>query len=420
MKALNILELDSLVEAIEAFGEAELQTAIVSDRDFAFRFHGAEKSFWLCLDMNPQAPVVVLLDYLPIKFAKKKSPLGLFVEAHFVGASLTAAKRLPQFGRVLELHFNEDKSMQLRLFPHGQNLILNSSEKKISLQRSAELEEIDEEFEPTEVRSLAEVGRLWLEKRGATSERSEQKKSSVDTRVGAIKKLRKSLKKLEVEAESKKQQPWRLAGQWLASHQTLVGAPSELTVCFDQEQSFSWNLENCFARAKKTELKLQTILERKSELEEQLTKIEGLTDEQYIEEQKGHQKPQSFKLQTKQPVKTRKLELGSGATVFVGKSAKDNLQLLRKARAWDYWLHIKDVPSAHAIVFRNKGQQISESELNQAAKFLLQTTKSSNQDSLISQSAEVLLAEKRYVQPIKGDKHGRVTHRNAKTLNIKV
>ena len=64
MKALNILELDSLVEAIEAFGEAELQTAIVSDRDFAFRFHGAEKRYWLCLDMNPQAPVVVILDYL--------------------------------------------------------------------------------------------------------------------------------------------------------------------------------------------------------------------------------------------------------------------------------------------------------------------------------------------------------------------
>lgn len=169
-------------------------------------------------------------------------------------------------------------------------------------------------------------------------------------------------------------------------------------------------------RAKKTEQKLQTVLQRKSELELELSKLEAQSDEEFAESLSGTKKP--FQLKTKQPVKTRKLELPSGATVFVGKSAKDNLQLLRKARAWDFWLHIQDIPSAHAILFRNKGQKIPESELIKAAQFLVETSKASHADSLLDVKAEVLLAEKRYVQPIKGDKHGRVTHRNAKTLVV--
>jgi predicted ribosome quality control (RQC) complex YloA/Tae2 family protein len=418
MKALNILELDSLAESLEAFGGAELQSVVVSKREFALRFHTGSESFWLILDLNAQTPVVVLLESLPVKLEKSKSPLGLFFEAHFVGQRLLACHRQKQYGRVLEFEFSNEKSMQLRLFPHGQNLLLSSEGKSMSFQKPSELEVMSEEFEPEEVRSISEVAKQWLAKRTKIEPGKKGSRPDSEARQQKVKKLAKSLKRLEADIESKQNTPWRSAGEWLAARQSLEGAPEDLAPCFDLDQSFAWNLENCFARAKKNESKLETVLERKSELAKELSELEAMSDEQFTELAKVQSKKPRFQLQTKQPVKTRKLELGSGATVFVGKSAKDNLQLLRKARAWDYWFHIKDLPSAHALLFRNKGQKISEAEMTDVAKFLISTSKSSQSDSLLEQKVEVLVAEKRYVQPIKGDKHGRVTHRNAKTLVV--
>ncbi|MEO0335272.1 MAG: hypothetical protein AAF202_02700 [Pseudomonadota bacterium] len=423
MKALNILELDSLVEAIGSFEEAELQSVVVSKREFALRFHSGKQGFWLVVDMNPQCPAALFLDTLSVELMKAKSPIGLFLSAHFVGRSIKSAERVQQYGRVVRLHLSEERLIELRLFPHGQNLILKTPDKSMSFQKASALEAIVEEHAPLEARSLAEIGKQWVEsKKKMASATVKEGARSTPSLTQSLKKLKRSLSKLEADIGNKESQRWREAGEWLAQNQTLSGAPALVERHLDFDRNFAWNLENCFEKAKKTEQKLETVRIRRSEVKKELETLSEMNEEEYLlRANEGTTKGQAkFKLSTKLPLKTRKLELGSGASVFVGKSAKDNLQLLRKARAWDYWFHIKDVPSAHAILFRNKGQMISESEIAKAAQFLLKTSRDSSKDSLLDEAVEVLMAEKRFVQPIKGDKHGRVTHRNAKTIRVQV
>ncbi|MFA6188650.1 MAG: NFACT family protein [Sulfuricurvum sp.] len=56
-----------------------------------------------------------------------------------------------------------------------------------------------------------------------------------------------------------------------------------------------------------------------------------------------------------------------GHKVSLGKSEKGNIQLLQNSKARDIWLHLKDRPSAHAIITTDK-QQLNEKILQAAAK----------------------------------------------------
>ncbi|BAF70774.1 NFACT RNA binding domain-containing protein [Nitratiruptor sp. SB155-2] len=57
----------------------------------------------------------------------------------------------------------------------------------------------------------------------------------------------------------------------------------------------------------------------------------------------------------------------AGYDVYIGKNRKGNIELLKKAKASDVWLHLKDMPSAHVIISTNK-QNIPMEVLEQAAK----------------------------------------------------
>ncbi|MNT80503.1 hypothetical protein D3C72_2199710 [compost metagenome] len=105
----------------------------------------------------------------------------------------------------------------------------------------------------------------------------------------------------------------------------------------------------------------------------------------------------------------------SGAIAYCGKSAADNLALLRQAKAWDFWLHLKDFPGAHAIVHRKRDQLIPDNELLQVSEWLAH--ESLSEKSLYpGQKLAVVVVETRFVRPIKGDKLGRVTYHSEGTL----
>ena len=113
----------------------------------------------------------------------------------------------------------------------------------------------------------------------------------------------------------------------------------------------------------------------------------------------------------------RKLHLASGALAYCGRSASDNLALLRQARAWDYWFHLRDYPGAHAIIHRQRDQEISEKELQQVAEWVVKESVSSK-SILDGQKLAVVIVECRFVRPIKGDRLGRVTYHSEKTLSF--
>lgn len=103
----------------------------------------------------------------------------------------------------------------------------------------------------------------------------------------------------------------------------------------------------------------------------------------------------------------------------MGKSAQDNVDLLRKSRAWDIWLHLKDYPSAYAILHRQKGQAVSDQTVLVAAKWLIKEGIGAKKN-LSGSKLSVVFVETRHVRPMKGDKLGRVTYHNAREILITV
>ena len=114
--------------------------------------------------------------------------------------------------------------------------------------------------------------------------------------------------------------------------------------------------------------------------------------------------------------KGRTLHL-KAATAFMGKSAKDNLKILRRANSWDYWLHLRDFPSAHVIIARPKGAVIAEEEIKKVGEWLIKESVKKNYSGI---AYEIIICECRFVKAIKGDRMGRVHFQNERVIRLKV
>lgn len=96
-----------------------------------------------------------------------------------------------------------------------------------------------------------------------------------------------------------------------------------------------------------------------------------------------------------------------GIKVSIGKNEKENIALLKEAKAEDIWMHIRDVPSSHCIIHCGKSK-ISDIILYKAAKILIGLTKnfSGNYDVdytrrkfvKITQGANVVYAKEQTLQ----------------------
>src|SRR5690606_4849793 len=116
---------------------------------------------------------------------------------------------------------------EIRLFPHGQNLLLTTGDKRLSLNRPKPLEAVESkadagiqgEFD------LLKAGEEWLRKaRGTRQASTRQQQDSADRRQDPKIRLRKldtAREKILSELEKKRGNRWLEAGDWLKSHQTL-------------------------------------------------------------------------------------------------------------------------------------------------------------------------------------------------------
>jgi len=71
--------------------------------------------------------------------------------------------------------------------------------------------------------------------------------------------------------------------------------------------------------------------------------------------------------QKKEKQKVGELFWIEGYKIFVGRNAKENIELLKTARANDIWMHTRDIPGSHVIIRTDK-QNLPESLLKSAAK----------------------------------------------------
>jgi predicted ribosome quality control (RQC) complex YloA/Tae2 family protein len=230
-----------------------------------------------------------------------------------------------------------------------------------------------------------------------------------------IEKKTKALVGLQSSLQAEDHLLWAELGEALKFNQPLT--PEQEAKC-DRKLSRSENRERAFQKAKDSVRKKQGTLDRVEILKSEIARLQEklANPEKVLQElaQKSSQKISKGLLEKSQ-TQGRRLPLGEGFEAVIGKSAKDNLSLLRKSNSWDLWLHLKDYPGAHAIIHFQKGKKVPPAMIEQVATWV---AKESLKKSELGGVFDVVVVEVRFVRPIKGDQLGRVTYHNPKTYRV--
>lgn len=421
MKAWTVSELDNVTASLKALLGARLQEIKTAGQDLVLGFYSGGEMLWLWVDLNAIRPSLLPWTELPVSLVAKKSPLNLFLRAHFDGHKLSGVERVKEAGRVVVLTFAGGQTLELRLFPHGANVIAKAGDKSIAWAKVEDMQPPPPSgVEPLLNRDLDQLRDEWRRLRGGKGGGG-QKKSSADpvARVrGELERKQKALRKVEEELARKKDLPWRAIGEWLKEKQSLE-VPEEWAPFVDKRRKLSWNIDHCFGKARDAEGKVFGTEQRLRLL---LEEIEGLKKELAKPPGEMSIKPKTPSLQ---PLKNsdasgRTLRINEELVAVAGKNAADNLKLLRKARAWDYWLHLQDQPGSHVILFRNKSTAISDAVLRQVIGWFVRVQFGKKYSNYAGDKLRVIVTECRHVRPIKGDRLGRVNYQDERVLIYQV
>lgn len=412
MKQLSTNEIHKISEELSSILDSRIQKVLASDKGLGFELFKASEISYLWIDLDPTLPMVLHFDKLPgtIKL-KKSAPIQLFLKAHLEGKRISEVQHIESLGRVINFEFGYDDPLKLevRLFPHGANAIANYGGKKISFNKVKELKTANVEGEiPVTNRNMSDLKTQWLAKKSS-------KNKSIDlesVRQKEIEKKEAGLAKTKEHLEVLRNDVWAKLGEWLKANQTL-DVPKELAKYIDTKKSFSINMQTCFEKAKKNQEKISGTLERIQIIESEIETLKS-SNNLKLEKQNAN-KPTK-----KDNWKGYRFSVNPKVEVFVGKSAQENLNILRFAQSWDYWVHIKDYPGAHGIIRRPRGLDVTEEEFKNVACFIASRSKKSAHFLSPGDVFEVLIAECRYVRPIKGDKLGRVNYSNEKVLSVRM
>ncbi len=395
---------------------------------------------WLIFDLNNANPDVYTVDDLSeLKRRETKKPLSLFMQAHFRGAKFVRAETRPEFGRVIWLYFDSAGEaaegaleIEVRLFARGANAIARAGDKSVALRKPSELKVIEHFGDEIGDDSRDEAGARGPADGGAgdgilmaRSAAPPTKAAAEDPRQKRIEKLKKALLKVEAELAVKKSELWQAAGEQIKLLQTL-DVPIELSKFIDAKKSLTWNIQTCFQKAKAVQKKIVGTETRRRELAAEIAEAIGRLVTEGPDarlHQKNADRNAERGTDKKAPAllndaeaRGRTFDLGDNLYLFVGKSAADNLRILRKAKPWHYWLHLRDHPGSHGIVARNKNQAVDDNVLQKAAHHLLMAQFGSKAQRHSGEKFGVVVTECRFVRPIRGDRLGRVNYSDARTL----
>jgi predicted ribosome quality control (RQC) complex YloA/Tae2 family protein len=423
MKAMSVLELKTLVNAVKAeLVGAQLQEIVSNDRGMAMCFH-SHGPFWMVLDMNPGTPFcLVFPGENPLKKGPKPKPTALFLNSHAKNLYLRKIWLEESLGRVVKIELaNTEKivTLELILIPKQANLLVQAEGKSIAWEKPREVKAHGETGELPSPRSLPDIHAEWLAAMtGGTRPAIDPKAQWEKKRQKDLEKKRKALCEIENtlrdNVSSKLSELGELLKSFLPGDFKQSRVPDWAHAYLDFRQNLFANIQSVFEKSKHAAAKVQGTSDRKNIVIQEIAKLEKMTFEQSTS-LKGPRKLDD--LMEKIEAKGRKLHLESGAIVYCGKSAADNLALLRRAKAWDYWLHLKDYPGAHAIIHRSRDQEIPLVEIQKAALWVLKESVS-NKTVIEGQKYAVVVVECRFVRPIKGDKLGRVTYHSEKQWTI--
>jgi predicted ribosome quality control (RQC) complex YloA/Tae2 family protein len=417
MKPLNDAEIESLAQDLGEILGAQLQEIRGAGLVLALGLYIKGRSHWLWIDLRPACPSLLRWPEPPVNL-KGRLPLALFLQAHGKNLRLSGVKK--EKGRVLCLTFGREPDplqLEIRLFPHGGNVIARKGDRRISMAKVQELAAIPAgistsemsalEASTLEARSFEQLRREW---RATAAGPARPRGGGARSPQQELESKRRALQKVTAELEKKQVHGnWAKLGEWLKENQSLE-APAEFSSLIDPRLGLAENIERAFEKAKALKRKFEETRKRKAALEEE---IEKLSRGEYPA---PSQKPPP----TTAPAsaKYRTLKLDASFEAYMGKSGRDNLALLREAQPWDLWLHLRDLPGAHVIVRRPKYKEVPAEMLDRVIAWLVK--ESAPKKFAHGDIVEVQMQEARYVRPIKGDKWGRVTVQDPKHRRIRL
>lgn len=416
MKQLHESEIATITQELQSLLDSKVQKVFISEKGLGLELFRAAQVSYLWFELDPPAPYVLLFDKLPsvIKY-KKTAPILLFLKAHLEDKRISEIHHIKELGRVIEFEFGYDNPLKLeiRLFPHGTNAIAHFEQKKISFNKIKEIKKSESEaIEIPNKRNLNVLSQEWLASKA--SPRATAKADPAAIKEKEIQKKEKALQTTEEHLKELQNDIWIKLGSWLKENQSLK-VPKEFEKYIDLKKSFSQNVQNSFEKAKKNKEKISGTLERIKIIKDEILKLKDSNPSEF-----GKTQNKPLRVDKGKSWKGYRFELNDKVEVFVGKNAQENLNILRFTQSWDYWMHIKDYPGAHGIIRRTRNYEISEEELKTVAQFIASKSKKSAHFLGPNDAFEVLIAECRYVRPIKGDKLGRVNYSNERVLHCRM
>ena len=417
MKALNNLELQSFVQLLQPMVGMRMERFVLCEGRLYVRMfqEGGLNSgvSTFLLDTDKRTPFILLQTHASgswprlAKVSGARKPVELFLRAHVAGKHLLSIELLNPAERIVVFRW-QGGELRFVMIPGYVNILVQGEDKALSYRKGQPPEHtpVSAEIKAFPVRSIQTLYDEYFSQKKSGVQKEEPSALSAEA---LMKKQRTIIQKITKDIEIKKNLPWRSVGEWLYKHQSLK-VPEPWKAYVDTQESLAWNRNNCFVNAKKNQEK---ILKSTQRLEEVLNVLRVL-------EEGGvpQSPPKGSSKGIVMPVANyRTLSLPSGNKFCVGKSARDNLLLLRGGKPWHLWLHLKDIPSAHGLAFINKGEVLSEELLSLCCQFLLSCHFKQKLGSYKGEVFPVIYTSKRHVQPLKGDRNGRVIPCNIKILN---
>lgn len=411
---------------------AQLQEFVHAEQEVGLGFYHRGETVYLWFDLDPRGPVVVRVPNAPPTKKKLTKPLGLFVRSRFLGRRLASVRADLARGRVLVLAFHRAASEETEvpiefealLLPHAPNLIARDGKAIVAENKPKELPIADFELPPPEERrAWSAIEAEWFsKKKPAVSTKTVSPEDAEKQWRRLVEKKRGALEKMNEDLAEKSSTAHRELGEWLKANATLDRVPAEWAELVDRDQSLSWNIEHAFKRAKDNERKLEGSRERIEKVRAELAELEAKGPAALAGgggPAKGGGGASSHKsLLAQADARGRSLKLAEDLDCYIGKSAADNLALLRRAQPFDLWLHLRESPGSHAIIRRARGRNVTDAELLEAGRWVAAQSFGKRAAEMKGQKFDLLIVECRYVRPIKGDKLGRVHYTHDRVMRI--
>ncbi|GEM_PF-3111637 len=417
MTPLNYFQLHKWIAYLQPLMMGALLQEIQSYESFlVFKFYNSYP-FFLVISLKPNQPFLFLRDSTIGIKNKKKRPIELFLKAHFINKKIVVFEIDPSGERIVRIDMGQGSQLELTLIPGYFNIKATCLEKSIYLVKPRELPKNESsEFSINKLNSLDLAENTQLSEL-PTAEQMEagfnslckpaKDKQNSKPNLIDIKKQNEKLNLLLVtlnqEIEQKSEEKIQI--QKLLEDLFLKGA---LTGAQGTQK------DQYYLDLKKLDVKQEGIQKRISEIKVQILNNQSLLS-QGVEFKEVTKTAHPALIQSKAKGRSYQIE---DCFMSYGHSAKDNMALLRKAKAWDMWLHLKDEPSSHLFISCPKNKVINEKILFAAAKWFVDSQIKSNKLENRDKFA-FIVTQVKYVSPIKGDKIGRVTYKNERELVLR-